>query len=123
MSEQNHTPEPFGYFKPEPFGWTDCAETDDGAIPLFDKVAIRSIQKQRDELLAALREISDDYADRFDLSSPSTNPGIKYVIENARAAIANAKHNGQHEKQPENESAAPAIVFYPAGSLGEEVNS
>ena len=29
------TPEPFGYFKDEPFGWTDCAETDDGAIALF----------------------------------------------------------------------------------------
>lgn len=27
--------EPFGYFKAEPFGWTDCAETDDGAIPLY----------------------------------------------------------------------------------------
>lgn len=29
------TPKPFGYFKAEPFGWTDCAETDDGAIALF----------------------------------------------------------------------------------------
>ena len=29
------TPEPFGYFKAEPFGWTDCAETDDGAIALY----------------------------------------------------------------------------------------
>ena len=28
--------EPFGYFRAEPFGWTDCAETDDGAIPLFE---------------------------------------------------------------------------------------
>ena len=27
--------EPFGYFKPEPFGWTDCAETDEGATPLY----------------------------------------------------------------------------------------
>jgi hypothetical protein len=27
--------EPFGYFKAEPFGWTDCAETDDGAIALY----------------------------------------------------------------------------------------
>ena len=27
--------EPFGYFKAEPFGWTDCAETDDGAVALF----------------------------------------------------------------------------------------
>ena len=27
---------PFGYFKAEPFGWTDCAETDDGAKPLYE---------------------------------------------------------------------------------------
>lgn len=29
--------EPFGYFRPEPFGWTDCAETDEGAIALYEK--------------------------------------------------------------------------------------
>ena len=28
--------EPFGYFKAEPFGWTDCAETDEGAIALYE---------------------------------------------------------------------------------------
>ena len=27
--------EPFGYFRAEPFGWTDCAPTDEGAIPLY----------------------------------------------------------------------------------------
>jgi hypothetical protein len=27
--------EPFGYFKAEPFGWIDCAETDEGAIALY----------------------------------------------------------------------------------------
>ena len=42
------------------------------------------------ELLAALQEITEDYADRFDLESPSTNPGIKYVIKQARSAIAKA---------------------------------
>ena len=26
---------PFGYFRAEPFGWTDCAPTDEGAIPLY----------------------------------------------------------------------------------------
>lgn len=50
---------------------------------------------QRDGLLAALEEISDDYADRFDLGSQSTNPGIKYVVEQARAAIANCKEPGK----------------------------
>ena len=39
------------------------------------------------ELLAALREIADDYADRFDLDSPSTNPGIKFTIEQARSVL------------------------------------
>jgi len=48
VSEQKHTPEPFGYFKAEPFGWTDCAETDDCAIPLYDEEAISAISKQRD---------------------------------------------------------------------------
>lgn len=42
------------------------------------------------ELLEALREIADDYADRFDMTCPGTNPGIKYVVEQARAAIAKA---------------------------------
>jgi hypothetical protein len=32
--------EPFGYFKADPCGWTDCAETDEGAIPLYDRAAI-----------------------------------------------------------------------------------
>lgn len=30
---------PFGYFRAEPFGWTDCAETDEGAIALYDRPA------------------------------------------------------------------------------------
>ena len=28
--------EPFGYFKAEPFGWRDCAETDEVVIALYD---------------------------------------------------------------------------------------
>jgi len=28
--------EPFGYFRAEPFGWTDCAETDEGAMALYE---------------------------------------------------------------------------------------
>lgn len=36
--------EPFGYFKAEPFGWTDCAETAEGAVPLYDQAAIASVK-------------------------------------------------------------------------------
>jgi len=28
--------EPFGYFKAEPFGWTDCAETEESAKALYE---------------------------------------------------------------------------------------
>lgn len=28
--------EPFGYFKAEPFGWRDCAETEEGAVALYE---------------------------------------------------------------------------------------
>jgi hypothetical protein len=28
--------EPFGYFRSEPFGWTDCGEDDEGAIALYE---------------------------------------------------------------------------------------
>ena len=37
---------PFGYFRAEPFGWTDCAPTDEGAIPLYTKVDSQGIAKQ-----------------------------------------------------------------------------
>lgn len=33
---QAHYQEPFGYFKAEPFGWTDCDKDDDGAIALYE---------------------------------------------------------------------------------------
>lgn len=48
---------------------------------------LEQAKAQRDALLEALKEIAADYADRFDLDSPSTNPGIKFTIKQARAAI------------------------------------
>lgn len=43
-------PEPFGYFKAEPFGWTDCAETDEGAKPLFDWDTVQDLLQQIEAL-------------------------------------------------------------------------
>lgn len=43
------------------------------------------------ELLEALEDIVNDYSERFDMESHSTNPGMKVVVENALAAIALAK--------------------------------
>ena len=32
--------EPFGHFRPTPFGWTDCAEGDEGAVALYEKAGV-----------------------------------------------------------------------------------
>lgn len=57
-----HKPELFGYFKAEPFGWTDCAETDDGAVPLYDQATVDALVKQRDELLATCEKAREEMA-------------------------------------------------------------
>ena len=61
--------EPFGYFKAEPFGWTDCAETDDGAIALYTAPPAPSApdgwMRAIDEALVThhlgVADIADDY--------------------------------------------------------------
>ena len=65
--------------------------------PIRELMAVSQHQRivaQRDAKLAgeveALREITDDYSERFDMESPSTNPGMKSVVQRARAALAAA---------------------------------
>jgi len=58
-----------------------------------DNVEYMRVLAQRAALLEALKEIAADYADRFDLDCPSTNPGIKSTIKQARAAIKAAEEN------------------------------
>ena len=43
------------------------------------------------DLLEALVGLVDDVCERNDMEDPSTNPGIKYAVEAARAAIAKAR--------------------------------
>ena len=57
----------------------DLAETSD---------ALHRSQSEVERLREALKDIADDYEDRFDMDSPSTNPGIKHVVRQARAALA-----------------------------------
>ena len=58
-------PEPFGYFRAEPFGWTDCAETDDGAVPLFDHAAIAELEHNYASLQQAFEEMKAIAAHRL----------------------------------------------------------
>lgn len=43
------------------------------------------------DLLEALEDIVNDYVERFDMESPSTNPGMKVVVQQALVAISLAK--------------------------------
>ena len=80
---------------------------------------VSNIRKQRDDLLAALekcrKELSAWMRDHGD------DIGTREAVSEARAAIASAKSYGHPDKSAENETTIPAIIFYPAGSLGEEV--
>ena len=60
------TREPFGYFRAEPFGWTDCAETDEGAIPLFDHAAIAALEHNYASLQQAFDEMKTLAAQRLE---------------------------------------------------------
>lgn len=80
------------------------------------------LEKQRDELLSALEKC------RKELSAWMRDHGddisTQEAVADARAAIASVKGiNLDVRNSRTTETAAPAIVFYPAGSLGEEVQS
>lgn len=47
--------------------------------------------QQRNELQAALEVLVGDISDRFDMDSPSTNPGMKDAVSAALEAIAKSK--------------------------------
>lgn len=74
----------------------DCDESADiwaNEIDTRRKAAalLRRQAEQIKVLREALEVIADDYADRFDLECPSTNPGIKSSIRRARSALAATK--------------------------------
>ena len=81
--------EPFGYFKAEPFGWRDCADTDEGAIALYE-----APHPQADGRDAQRYRWLIDYfiSDRVDLDdaivAAKTSEDIAKIID---AAIAAAK--------------------------------
>ena len=90
MNEQK---EPFGYFRAEPFGWTDCAETDEGAVALYDQETVNALQgrcdellKQRDELLSSL----DRLTFAADCRDSTTGDQCRLIQVKAKLAAASA---------------------------------
>lgn len=66
-TKQTAAPEPFGYFKAEPFGWTDCEKDDDGAIALYERPQAQPVA--RDVLMAAMRAAVAECAEICDVYS------------------------------------------------------
>jgi len=77
--------EPFGYFKAEPFGWTDCAETDEGAIALYQSPLQRTWIGLTD----------DEFNDLYERYVPSTCYAL--LIEKVEAKLK--QKNGYAEEK------------------------
>ena len=69
--------EPFGYFKAEPFGWTDCAETDEGAKALYETPQQRTwvglTDEDRAEIAAQGHQRWKEYAEAIEAKLKEKN--------------------------------------------------
>ena len=64
------------------------ALADSEALELGTAERCDQLREQVALLREALKDICSDYEDRFDMGSPSTNPGMKFVVKQAREAIS-----------------------------------
>lgn len=102
----------------------ECIDPDADTIEHHPKR--QQLEKQRDELLAALVNSRNCLESANEMGDGPIVDTIWYgraetlfdYMDNAIASV-----RGNHPEQPLDmvETTAPAIVFYPAGSLGEEV--
>jgi hypothetical protein len=72
-------PEPFGYFKAEPFAWTDCGEDEEGATALYDLAGLQeAILAERKACADLCLMLSIEYAKQAD-DEPAVNNIIRLV--------------------------------------------
>lgn len=113
--------EPFGYFKAEPFGWTDCSPTDEGAIPLYERPATpQPAQAQQpvsgaDELLALARAALEPFADLgawlFARNLPDDTPMVDVVhINNVKTTLTRGHFKAAYSAATDIDAALDAAV-------------
>lgn len=71
------TIEPHGYFKADPFGWMDCEETDEGAVPLYERSVIEKLEAQ---LADARREAAEAQAHERFVTEKLTLAAIEQAV-------------------------------------------
>lgn len=86
-------PEPFGYFRAEPFGWTDCSETDDGAMALYDQAAVDALERERDDLALIIATDTGTESAVADLQRQlvavtAERDELRFALENVRLFAA-----------------------------------
>lgn len=97
---------------------TDAENVEEAAERLdLQTVKINVLKDQHEHLLTAL-EAAVQWAAPMAEAPVDARPNW---FDLSRRAIARVKSYGQPEKQAKTETSVPAIVFFPAGSLGEEV--
>jgi hypothetical protein len=116
--------QPFGYFKAEPFGWTDCAETDEGAVALYEHPAAQPVQdkvtliqtnvgigEQAMEAYEAAKE-----RDRADRSAPVQEP-VAWMYEDMMGLVG---VRVQKEKPIVARPVTPLYTTPPGGRQSED---
>jgi hypothetical protein len=84
--------EPFGYFRALPFGWEQCAETDEGAVALYERPSPTQPPAQADaikaELIDELTICRHDLARlAAELRQSVTVPGAETILDEDDEAL------------------------------------
>ena len=56
--------EPFGYFRALPFGWEDCGEKEEGAIPLYEQQTVDELLKEIEGLNKEIENLEGELDQR-----------------------------------------------------------
>lgn len=78
------------------------------------------IEKQRDELLSVMRLVASEVTDGIRPTSADSHLPSD-IVDQVHAVIASIEGYAVADAAPPKTS-IPAIVFYPAGSLGESID-
>jgi len=98
---------PFGYFRPEPFGWTDCAKDDEGAIALYERPQEWELRKELDsanDFIKSLADLIQKYETMLGYRTTNAPEGAYALAEakgessvNTELGLASADSTCQHD--------------------------
>jgi len=105
---ETKTLEPFGYFRPEPFGWTDCAADEEGAVALYeatpDVASLRKELESANDFIKSLADVFQKYEELLGYRKTNAPEGASELAEakgesslNTELDLACANSTCQHD--------------------------